>query len=398
MGRRLPRHRARTLLTVARLAFALAALTGAARAEASPPPAPAPQAPASPAPATPADDPPRTPAAAPTSGGPGADVPASDAPASGVPSAGLAHEAISGGRRGVAIEVIVGVQSDFAFERLVLGYRRSGGADFHHRELVPIGGGSYRAEIPAEATRGASVSYYVEALDAEGAPVAGRGSAESALVVSLSGPLPDETVASAPPDEDAEDDATPPRRFFFAALVGSGAGWATGNGDTNADASLHPSAFALARLGHLAPEIGVWWRSWLMLSVQGRFQAVTGTTDVYAADGRVYHAATYAAAVFAKATWLAAGRGVVHPFFSLAAGGGKIRHVVTFNDLGDCGANHRQTCVDTIAAGPVAAGPGGGILADLGGPFAGVFQLNTQVTFPAYTFNVDANLGIAARF
>jgi hypothetical protein len=294
--------------------------------------------------------------------------------------------------------VVVGVQSELAFERLVLGYRRSGGTEFHRRELLRIGGGSYRAEIPAEATRGASVSYYVEALDAEGAPVAGRGSAESALVIPLSGPLPDETVTRPPPDENADEDAAPSRRFFFAALVGSGAGWATGNGDTNADSAVRPSAFALARLGHLAPEVGFWWRSWLMLSVQGRFQAVTGTTDVYAADGRVYHAASYAAAVFVKATWLAAGKGRVHPFFSFAAGGGTLRHVVTLNYLRDCGADHQQTCVDTIAAGPIAAGPGGGIMADLGGPFAAVLQINTQVTFPAYTFNVDANLGLAARF
>jgi hypothetical protein len=292
----------------------------------------------------------------------------------------------------------VGVQSDLAFERLVLGYRRSGGAEFHRRELVLIGGGSYRAEIPAEATRGASVSYYVEALDAEGAPVAGRGSAESALVILLSGPLPDETVTRPAPDENVNEDAAPTRRFFFAALVGSGAGWATGNGDTNADSAVHPSSFALARLGHLAPEIGFWWRSWLMLSVQGRFQAVTGATDVYDADGRVYHAASYAAAVFAKATWLAAGKSRAHPFFSLAAGGGTLRHVVTLNYLRDCGANRSQTCVDTIAAGPIAAGPGGGLMADLGGPFVAVLQVNTQVTFPAYTFNVDANVGLAARF
>jgi hypothetical protein len=314
----------------------------------------------------------------------------------GVPSSGLVHEPVAAGRRGVAIEITVGVQNELAFDRLQLAYRREGGAEFHRRELRAVGGGLYRVEIPAEATRGAIVSYYVEALDAEGAPVSGRGSAESPLVVALSGTLVDEVVArEAPRDED--DEPRVKRRVFLALLVGSGAGWATGNGDLNADRMVRPPAFAPAALGHLAPEIGLWWRPWLLLSVQGRFQTVIGTTDVYSGT-RVYHAASYAAAAFAKATWLATGQGRVRPFFSLAAGGGTIRHVVTFNFLSDCGPDRRQTCVDTIAAGPVAAGPGGGLMGALGGPFEVVLQLNTQVTFPAYTFNVDANLGIAARF
>ncbi|HVZ74670.1 MAG TPA: hypothetical protein VHJ20_19945, partial [Polyangia bacterium] len=318
-------------------------------------------------------------------------------PSTEAPLAGLVHEAIAASRRGSTIDVVVDVQNDLPFERLVLDYRPATGGDFHHREMKAVGGGAFHAEIPAEATRGAIVSYYVEALDAEGAPVAARGSAESPLVVALSGPVPDELVEHAPAPLDADEISVIPRHLYLALLVGSGAGWATGNGDTNADVAVHPSSFALARLGHLAPELGVWWRPWLLFSIQGRFQAVTGTTDVYA-GGRVYHAATYAAAGFAKATWLGSSAGRVRPFFSLAAGGGTIRHVVTYGALNDCGADHRQTCVDTIAAGPIAAGPGGGVMADLGGPFLAVLQVNTQVTMPAYTFNVDANVGVAAKF
>jgi hypothetical protein len=142
--------------------------------------------------------------------------------------------------------------------------------------------------------------------------------------------------------------------------------------------------------------VGYWVTAGIMLSVQGRFQAVTGTTDVYA-DGRVYHGATYAAAGFAKATWLAGARGSVHPFFSLALGGGQIRHVVTFA-INDCGPGASTTCVDTVAAGPVAVGPGGGVMADLGPAFAVVLQVNTQLTFPAFTFNVDGNVGAAVKF
>src|SRR5204862_296800 len=127
-------------------------------------------------------------------------------------------------------------------------------------------------------------------------------------------------------------------------LLGSGAGWATGNGDTNADAMLNPPSFAIARLGQLAPEVGYFVNASLMLSLQGRFQAVTGTTDVYASDG-VHHTANYAAAGFFKATWFAREAGNLHPFFSLAVGGGRIRHVVTFNNvLASCGPTRGARC------------------------------------------------------
>ena len=186
-------------------------------------------------------------------------------------------------------------------------------------------------------------------------------------------------------------------RYFVGLLAGTGAGWATGYGDTNADTMYRPAAFTLASLGQLVPEVGYWVSSTLMISLQGRFQAVTGTTDVYA-GGRVYHAANYAAAGFVKATWVAGRPGSAHPFFSLAAGFGQIRHVVTFDALKVCGPSGQEVCVDTIATGPLAAGPGAGIFVDLAEHLVGVFQLDTQLTFPAYSANLDGNLGLALRF
>jgi hypothetical protein len=314
-----------------------------------------------------------------------------------VPTAGLVHEAVTIGQRGSAIFITVGVQSDLAFAKLVLAYRPDGEREFRGREMKLWAEGSYRAEIPSQATLGTSIEYYIEANDNEGAPVAGRASAQTPLVIQLTGPRPALTVARESADEEDVDEVASGRRFFVGLFVGSGAGWTTGNGDTNADTMIHPSAFAFARLGQLAPEVGFWLSPTLMLSLQGRFQAVTGTNDVYS-GGRVYRTANYAAAGFFKATWLARGEARVHPFFSLAAGGGQIRHVVTFHSLMTCGPRQDQVCVDTIAAGPVAVGPGGGVMVDLTPDVAVILQVNTQLTFPAFSVNLDANLGIALRF
>jgi hypothetical protein len=54
--------------------------------------------------------------------------------------------------------------------------------------------------------------------------------------------------------------------------------------------------------------------------------------------------------------------------------------------------------VDTIATGPVALGPGCGVFVDLGRHLVGVFQLDTQLTLPAYSVNLDGSLGLAVRF
>ena len=311
--------------------------------------------------------------------------------------AGLVHEAVTLGRRGNPITITVGVQNELPFAKLVLAYRPEGAAEFRGREMTLVTEGTYRAEIPAQGTQGATVAYFIEAQDKDGTPVAGRASAQSPLVVELAGPIPG--AASASDDDDDAD--VPVHRWFFAALVGGGAGWARGNGDTNADTMIEPSRVALAGLGQLAPEIGYWLSATFMVSVQGRFELVTGTTDVYA-NGRVYHGANYATAGFLKGTWIVGGGSTTHsttrPFFSLAAGVGQIRHVVTFDKLDTCGASGNSACVDTIAAGPVAVGPGAGVMFDLASNVAGVVQLNTQLTFPNYSVNVDANLGVALTF
>ena len=171
-------------------------------------------------------------------------------------------------------------------------------------------------------------------------------------------------------------------------------GWASGEGDVNADTHVSGS-FAAAKLGHLELEAGYWFTNELMLSLEGRFQVVTGPT-VVEANNRTYHPASYATAVFAEGTWSPAG-GRLRPYVSGALGAGKIRHVVTLSQLKDCGANRNEVCVDTVGAGPFLAGVGGGLMYDLGERFALVAALNTQIAAPTFTFNIDLNAGVVFR-
>lgn len=317
-------------------------------------------------------------------------------------SGGLLHDPVTEGRQGSAISITVGVPKGLSFDKIILAYRPDGAVDFLGREMKEVGGGRYSAEIPTTATSGGAVAYYIEAEDGEGAPVAASGSVDSPIVIRLSGVGAPVVAKEEGGDDDEEDDEEPEYRYLVGMAVGVGFGWATGEGDTNADRTINPAGLARSDVIQFAPEFGYWWTDSLMLSVQLRYQYVSGPTDIHVMEGtgeRVYHTANYALAGFAKATWLY-GEGDFHPFFSLGAGLGRIRHVVSFeNQLpAACGPNRNEVCKDTIGAGPVLLGPGAGLMYDIGDRASLVLQLNSVLGFPTFTAHLDANLGVAVNF
>jgi len=320
-----------------------------------------------------------------------------------VPSNGLVHEAVSEGKQGSAISVTVGVQKDLQFEKIILAYRPEGATEFLGREMKEVADGRYGAEIPTSATMGGTVAYYIEAQDANEAPVAARGSVDNPLTIRLLG-VGISRHEDEDEDEEEEEGEAPDHRYFVAMLAGMGAGYATGNGDTNADVPINPAGLAGAGVGQIAPEAGYWLSPSLLLSLQLRYEYITGTTDVIAGS-KTYHTANYAFAAFAKATWrFGGGDTKFHPFFSLAAGGGRIRHVVSYKHQSlVCGTNQTNPptpvyCIDTIGAGPVLLGPGGGLMYDITDRFAAVLQVNSVLAFPDFTVHVDGNLGVAFGF
>ena len=72
-------------------------------------------------------------------------------------------------------------------EQIILAYRPEGATEFLGREMKEVADGRYGAEIPTSATSGGTVAYYIEAEDAEGAPIAARGSVDNPLVIHLLG-------------------------------------------------------------------------------------------------------------------------------------------------------------------------------------------------------------------
>jgi hypothetical protein len=102
-----------------------------------------------------------------------------------------------------------------------------------------------------------------------------------------------------------------------------------------------------------------------------------------------------AIAILGKATWLLGDPAPFRPFFSLAAGGGEIRHLISIDGLTDCGANGRTQCTDTVLGGILLLGPGAGFGYELSKGINFVASLNSLVGLPNPTVNFDLNVGMA---
>jgi len=323
-------------------------------------------------------------------------------------SSGFSYHTVSEVKQGSSIVVTVTVEESLKFHRMVLAYREQGTGEFLGREMEPVGDGAYRAEIPASATTGNSVAYYMEAQDDGGNPVASRGTETRPLVISFAstakpssgGGHAEATVErkaeTRKRDQGEEDEDDWTGKFFASLLVGSGVGYTSGKGEVNADVPVSGTASG-ALLGHVIPEFGYWTSSNLMLSLQGRVQVVTGTTEL-TKMGKSYEPVWGALAVFAKASWFANPSGNWRPFVSGGVGGGQIRHVVTFGNLTDCGSTGNQKCVDSVAAGPLLAEVGGGVFYKLTPAVALVLSSNAEVAAPKFTLNLDINGGVGFAF
>ncbi|MEO7670251.1 MAG: hypothetical protein ABIW57_12990, partial [Polyangia bacterium] len=266
----------------------------------------------------------------------------------------------------------------------------------------------FTAEIPGEATNGSVVHYYVEAETEDENPVATNGSEEKPYAIALSGGGPG--VTSEPAVRGEGDSDQEGGKFFVSLAGGTGFGYTTGTGEVNAGS--HVSTFAPSSAVQLVPEVGYFVSPQLRLSLQARFQYVTGRTPLYldavaannsaigscGADRICSTGSAIAPSVFARATWFF-GSSTIRPYFSLALGGGIIRHVVELkSEKPICGPKGNQVCVDSVLAGPIFAGPGGGLHIALTPTFGLIAEVNSVIGIPKFTFHFDFNGGVAARF
>jgi tetratricopeptide (TPR) repeat protein len=327
----------------------------------------------------------------------------------------IVHTPVTQGVVGQPIIIKVQVPESLDAERVVVLYRPEGATDFLTREMDPVKDSDwYQTEIPPEATRGASVAYYILAQNAEGQPLAQKGSVEEPLVVTLGG----EGVEGAGPGgetaeegEEAGEEGRAPFLWFTLA-VGSGFGYHSGTPEANRTNDygdkLKSSGIAWSELLQIAPEVGFFISESLVVSLQGRIQIVTGATQVNgsqvggACKGGTCQPSSYALAGLAKVTWFLGEPRRVTPFLTLAAGAGQIRHVVDLpkedtpdhtkkQNLLGCPASN---CKDTVVGGPVLFGPGAGVTVELSDSFLIIASATALVGVPNIMANLDVNLGV----
>jgi hypothetical protein len=308
----------------------------------------------------------------------------------------LLHDPVLTSLQNQPITVAVFPQQGLAPSSLVLAYRPAGAVGFSEVKMQRKPSGAFDGTIPANATTGPLVSYYIIATRADGQPLASRGSAESPLVVALSeAPTSPIAIETGPgPAVTHPSDAG----FELGLMIGSGAGWTAGPAEQTRDMSSH--GFAWARLGHITPEIGYWVTPQLLLAVTGRLQLVTGPNDYHLPAGSpdcggdgICSPAQGAFAGFLKGAWFFSGQGF-RPYVSLEAGAGQIRHVTTISSKTTCGSG-TMTCVDTVASGPFLFGPGAGFHLSLAKQVDLVLAIEAILGAPTLQVNLDGNLGIA---
>ena len=208
-------------------------------------------------------------------------------------------------------------------------------------------------------------------------------------------------TATANPDDD--DQRSRARSWFVGFSLGGGGGWSSGVGEVT-DVRVS-SGFHAAPLVHVVPEIGAFLTPDLLLSVQLRVQFLSGASSepdptlTMCGTDHLCSPTKGATALFAKGTWFL-GAGPVRPYVAGLLGAGQIRHVASVPGTSTCGTDpaQPQACADTVAAGPVFVGAGGGVAVHLSPAFALLAGANTLLGFSRFTFHLDLNAGAAVEF
>jgi tetratricopeptide (TPR) repeat protein len=165
------------------------------------------------------------------------------------PEKALVHEPVHVGQVGRPVPITVLPDKDLGASALVLRYRAASASGFSDLALQKGPTGAFEAAIPASATTGQQVVYFIEARRADGSVIVRRGSAADPMVVALVEATKPAAVTAQPTPAKASP------RFYFALLGGTGVGTVSGTGEETQN-SVTSSGIAWTRAGQLAPEIG----------------------------------------------------------------------------------------------------------------------------------------------
>jgi len=313
-------------------------------------------------------------------------------------TAGINHPPITEAAMGKAIEIKVQIPSGMRAEKIVLAYRASDDEEFLAREMRPIekANGWYHGKIPAEATQGERVSYYIEAQNGDGQALGASGTSTAPHSIRLGSESSIDEGKAKPGDSRGNANESP---LWFLFAVGGGGGYFSGSPEMNPRSSageIKTSGTGLAKLAHLAPEIGYFQTDNLLFSIQGRLQYVTGSQDVVK-DGQTYKTTKFALAGLAKASYiLAEPSSAFQPFVSAQLGFGEIRYPTTTVALPGCGANNGPApCKDTIRGGVGLAGIATGFTYMFSESVGLYTAISGLVGVPNFAINADLNVGLA---
>ncbi|HEX2685895.1 MAG TPA: tetratricopeptide repeat protein [Kofleriaceae bacterium] len=296
---------------------------------------------------------------------------------------GLQHTVIDHSKGGAAQPIEAFVASDLAPARVVVMYRPESAIDFVEVRLTKQGSCRYAGAIPASATRGSLVHYYIAAYDANNRVLAAKGSSGTPNVMTIGAVRamandPEGPARGGKQVATRNDHATAgvsagveageaPPRIMLAVSGGTGLGYLTG---TTEGGNQVQSCCVGASLVVIAPELGYYVSPKLSIGMAARLGLPIGAN--------IMGHSKLAPAVFLRVrrAFSASGDG-----FRVMAelGGGILRNTIKLNTLETTGPGMDT---DIVAQGPLLFGAGIGYTR----------HLSSSITF---LVNLDAMAGLA---
>jgi hypothetical protein len=308
-----------------------------------------------------------------------------------------------------------------------LKYRAPDKEDYNEVLMTKTPKGWLQAKIPKKAVTGKSIQFFFEGRNAAGKPVVANGGADSPnIVLVVEAEAAGEAAKAGGSEEDEnpleenEGDQRPKihlgrtnkeregldtrfgkRKWWIGIGLGSGYGFAKGNGfeavnkSNETNCGTNPPGFhclqsqfvpglAFAGLGQLVPEFGYALTPGMALSLEGRLQ-YTGIAAKYS-----QFAARGAIGVLGKLLFYTK-QSQLRFFGTLMLGGGNFR----FLGYPDAGANNSYTDFkDTIVAGPILVGAGGGLYYEASKAVSLVVELHELAGLPTIGAVTDLNLSL----
>src|SRR3954463_780455 len=114
------------------------------------------------------------------------------------PEKALVHEPVHVGQTQKPVPITVMPDKDLEASAIVLRYRAATSYAFNDLPMTKGPTGAFEAAIPASATDGEQVVYFIEARRSNGSVVVGRGTAADPIVVALARPGPPPAAAATP--------------------------------------------------------------------------------------------------------------------------------------------------------------------------------------------------------